>query len=611
LRQTTGVPYHPEMKTALFVVFLILATAGGAAAQASLEQAPANEPSSAPVKASAESMAAARQRQARSRTASQRDADAAAAQSVFRILAAEIAAQRGQTAVAAATWLAVARETRNPKAAQRATELAVADRNNNRIIESAEFWLELEPQAPAPAQTLETIWLGTGQFQRAEALLVKQLAAARKGNRAGEVYGPLSRNLLRATDRSAAVALLDRLSEPDLNEPSARVARATLAHAAGDALRARNELQAAISLSPQSEEIALAAATILPSDAAGRREAIALLQAFVAGQSSAPRARFTLARLHAIDGRLDEALDQLQRTLVDDPEDPSTLFAAAQLARELRRPDQAETLMLRWVELPGEAGPERNQGWLFLASVAESRGQLDKAIGHLEKVAAGDGRFEAALFRAILTGRLKRPDEARAILRATAAESPRERAQLAQTEAEILRDEGRTADAFAVLGNALTAQPDDPQLLYDQAMLAERLNQLEVTEANLRRLIALRPNHAHAYNALGYTFAERNMRLDEAKTLIERAIQLAPQDPQIIDSMGWVEFRLGRPEAALEWLQRAWTIRPDAEIGAHLGEVLWSLGRRDEAQRIWREANGQDPTNALLRETRLRLGVAW
>jgi len=141
-------------------------------------------------------------------------------------------------------------------------------------------------------------------------------------------------------------------------------------------------------------------------------------------------------------------------------------------------------------------------------------------------------------------------------------------------------------------------------------MLAERLDRLERMESDLRRLIALRPNHAHAYNALGYTFAERNLRLTEARQLIERAVELAPQDPQILDSMGWIEFRQGKLEAALSWLQKAWAIRPDAEVGAHLGEVLWRLGRFDEARQIWREALGQDPDNRLLRETRVRLGAA-
>jgi tetratricopeptide (TPR) repeat protein len=182
--------------------------------------------------------------------------------------------------------------------------------------------------------------------------------------------------------------------------------------------------------------------------------------------------------------------------------------------------------------------------------------------------------------------------------------------RIVQATAELLREDGRPAEAFDVVDAGLAAQPDEPQLLYDRAMLGERLGRLDRMESDLRRLIVLRPNHAHAYNALGYTFAERNIRLDEARTLIERAVQLAPEDPQILDSMGWVAFRQGNAEEALGWLQRAWAIREDAEVGAHLGEVLWRLGRAEEAYTVWRRAIGRDPSNALLRETRDRLGAS-
>jgi Flp pilus assembly protein TadD len=179
-----------------------------------------------------------------------------------------------------------------------------------------------------------------------------------------------------------------------------------------------------------------------------------------------------------------------------------------------------------------------------------------------------------------------------------------------QARAELLREDGRPAEAFDVVDAALAVQPDEPQLLYDRAMLGERLGRLDRMESDLRRLITLRPNHAHAYNALGYTFADRNVRLDEARTLIERAVQLAPEDPQILDSMGWIAYRQGKTDEAIQWLQRAWAIRNDPEIGAHLGEVLWRMGRNADAIMIWNQASGRDPSNTLLRETRDRLGAS-
>jgi len=162
-------------------------------------------------------------------------------------------------------------------------------------------------------------------------------------------------------------------------------------------------------------------------------------------------------------------------------------------------------------------------------------------------------------------------------------------------------------EAFELLEGALKRVPDQPDLLYDQALTAEKLHRYDVLEASLKRLIQLRPDHAHAYNALGYSFADRNIRLAEAKTLVEKALELSPGDFFIIDSMGWVLYRMGDLKGAAEQLQRAWRGRPDAEIGAHLGEVLWSLGRKDDARRVWREARVRDSGNEVLRETLTRL----
>jgi Flp pilus assembly protein TadD len=176
-------------------------------------------------------------------------------------------------------------------------------------------------------------------------------------------------------------------------------------------------------------------------------------------------------------------------------------------------------------------------------------------------------------------------------------------------EAQLLREIKQWSEAYAVLQAASQRFPDDADLLYEQAMAAEKVGQLDAMEAALRRVIALKPDHAHAYNALGYSLADRNLRLAEAKTLIEKALQLTPGDPFITDSLGWVEFRLGNREEALRLLRQAYKSRPDAEIGAHLGEVLWAMGQRDEARRVWAEASSRDAANDVLRETLVRLKV--
>jgi tetratricopeptide (TPR) repeat protein len=184
-----------------------------------------------------------------------------------------------------------------------------------------------------------------------------------------------------------------------------------------------------------------------------------------------------------------------------------------------------------------------------------------------------------------------------------AVQNEPQRVQLLVAESQLLRDANQHKEAFDLLGDALAKVPDQPDLLYDHALTAEKLDRFDVLEANLKRLIQLRPEYAHAYNALGYSFADRNIRLPEAKQLIEKAVALAPEDYFIVDSLGWVLYRMGDLKGASAHLRRAWQNRPDGEIGAHLGEVLWMLGDRDEARRIWQEAQKVSPENETLQKT--------
>jgi tetratricopeptide (TPR) repeat protein len=198
-------------------------------------------------------------------------------------------------------------------------------------------------------------------------------------------------------------------------------------------------------------------------------------------------------------------------------------------------------------------------------------------------------------------------DEARAYLKRVEAGNDGEQVQLIVAEAQLLREANRPRDAYDMLGQALQKDPDQPELLYDFALTAEKLERFDVLESNLRKLIQVRPDHAHAYNALGYSFAERNLRLPEAKKLIERALELAPEDYYIVDSLGWVLYRQGDLKGAAAQLRRAYGARPDAEIGAHLGEVLWVMGERTEADRVWKESLDVSPENETLLKTIKRL----
>ena len=531
-------------------------------------------------------------------------------QILFQVLASEVAAQRGQVGSAAVTYLTLARQTRDPRFARRATELALADRSLERALEAARLWHEFSPASALAAQTYETLLLTTGALAEAEPLLSDRLAKARAQNGLGGFYPQLQRTLSRVPDKTAALALFDRISAQDADLADARTAAAELAHAAGLKERAAAEARRALELQPDDEDAAVNAARLLRETPAGTDASLALLKEFLDKHPKATEARFSYARLLIAAGRNDEARTQMELALRDEPESPPILFSLAQIAYQTKQLDVAEDYLKRYLALPRSVPRDNGTAYVFLAKIEEDSGRLPNAIEWLEKVTRGEQFLPALLRRALLIGRAGRVEEARELLRNTSVPTPRERVQLVSGEAQVLREAKRYEEAFAVLDKALERMPDNGELLYDHAMAAEKIDRMDRMEASLRKLIELRPDNAHAYNALGYSLADRNLRLEESQRLIEKALELAPEDAHILDSMGWVLYRRGQLEQAVEYLQRAFKLRPEAEIAAHLGEVLWRLGRSAEARELWNGARVREPDNEVLRETLARLNVS-
>lgn len=375
-----------------------------------------------------------------------------------------------------------------------------------------------------------------------------------------------------------------------------------------------------------------------------------------------PALRMAYARVLMGAQRLVEASAQLEQTIQARPQAAPPRLALAALQLELQRPQAAQQTLQRYLELidtplattageaaasaasaaassaaastaaataadesededpdeaEGDAVPVdrsvqagRTQAWLLLAQAAEQRGQYDEAERWLARVDDPARALEVQSLRASLLARRGRLDEARALLRQAPERNGADARTKLVAEAALLRDARRWREAFEVLVGAAKRFPDDPDLLYEQAMMAEKMEQPQEMEQLLRRVIALRPDNAHAHNALGYALADRGQRLPEALALVRRALELAPGDPFITDSLGWIEYRQGNLSEALRLLRQAYAARPDVEIGAHLGEVLWTLGQHDEARRVWAESRGRDAANDVLRETLARLKVA-
>jgi tetratricopeptide (TPR) repeat protein len=428
--------------------------------------------------------------------------------------------------------------------------------------------------------------------------------------------------LARAADRAAAFALLEELAAPYRDDPKTgaevRLALASGAYAAGDGKRAADEALAALALRPDFERAALVAAQALSrpdgkDSAPGRAQALALLAQFLQRQPQAQDARLTYARLLVADGRYAQARAEFERVLTADPDNLDVLYALGVLALEGPPPrSDARRYFERYLDaLEGapQAGRDADPAYLNLARVAEDEKKYDEALAWLARVSGPDNQLNARTRQALVLGKMRRVDEARKLLAEIDAPNDAARVQIAQAEGQLLRDAKRYQEALDVLTAALARHPDDSGLLYDAAMAAEKLNRIDLLETHLRRLIALKPDDPHAYNALGYTLADRNQRLPEARALIEKALALAPNDAYILDSMGWVYFRLGDLARAREYLERAFALKPEAELGAHLGEVLWALGERDAARRVWRAAAQHDADNDVLRETLARLNV--
>lgn len=530
-------------------------------------------------------------------------------QIMFQVLAAEIAAQRGETGSAAATYLSLARRTRDPRLAQRSTELALAARAPDRALTAARLWLELEPDSRLATQTVEALQLSTGALSNAEPGLKTRLERARREGKLDEVYESLQVTLLRSPDKKAALAMLERLAAPDQQVAAARRTLAVIASAAEDHERAAAEAEAALKLAPDDETIAVLAARLAARVKGAMAGAISRLESFVARNPSALEARFTLARLFAQAGRQADARAQFEAALAQDPDNPTILFSLAQVAAQAGQADAAKTYLERVLALPPEIPRDNAVALLFLGQLAEEARRYEEAIGWYARIDSGEQLTTARTRQALLLGRLKRVDQALAILREGSNADTRERSRLVAVEAQVLREAGRLAEAFKVLDDALTRDPGDTDLLYDHAMAAEKIDRLDVLEKSLRKLIEVKPEHAHAYNALGYTLADRNIRLDEANKLIDKALELSPDDAHILDSKGWVLYRMGDLEGAIRLLRKAYSLRPDVEIAAHLGEVLWKAGMRDEARTLLRQAREMEPGNEVLRETLARLNV--
>ncbi|HEU4843653.1 MAG TPA: tetratricopeptide repeat protein [Burkholderiaceae bacterium] len=526
---------------------------------------------------------------------------------LYKLTKAELEFKRGQWQGPYMTMMALAQQTRDPRLAKRAAEMALTAKQGGEALAAIRLWRSLAPNSDEAVQYFLGFAVVNDDLSEAEQIFAQRLRAAQPAAR-GLAMFQMQQFLLRAKDKAAAYALTERVLAPYGDMLEAHLILAQSAFANNDSERARAEAATALRLRPDSELAVLTQAQVAPDmDSAAK-----ILTGFLARHAGAREVRAAYARILVDNKQYDEARKQFLLLLKDQPDNLATLYALGVTAMQSQDLAGAEDYFKRFIAVLGEhPGDERDPSkvLMILSQLAEERGDFDAAAAWLEKVESNDSRvyLTARLKRAQLTARKGEVDEARKQLDALQTADPAEQAQIVQTDAQILRDAGDNRTAFVVLQNALKRFPENADLLYDFALAAEKLGELDVMEKSLRQVIDSAPDNHHALNALGYSLAERNVRLTEAYALIDKALKMAPDDPFIMDSMGWVQFRLGHLAEAEDMLRRAYALRSDPEIAVHLGEVLWVKGDQAGARKMWSEAKAKDPKSDALKSTLARL----
>ena len=567
----------------LIVAALALAFAGPIhAAGEEAGREPAKEPAKAPAKTPA-----------KKRLTAQYAGEDILARTVFQSLVGELALKRGDTELGISAWVDLARRTRDPAVIARAIEVAAATRQNELALELARLWLQVEPESTRARQTESSLLVLANRIDDLGPQLANLLAQD-QANLANNLMH-LNSMLSRHGDKKAVQRLVDRVAAPYSDLPEAHFAMGVAAANADDLMHAQGEFQKALEQRPDWETAELAYAQLLAKTSVA--SAIESLNEFLARKPDARDARLTLARLLISEQMYAEARAQFDILLKAAPDNPDVIYPVAMLALQQGDIGSARTQLTR---LLNSDFADKSTVHFFLGQIEEEQKNHELALEHFRQVTAGNQYIPARGRAAQILLQQGRPEEARALLRLTQTGSEAEKTQLILAEAQLLREAGRGNEGYALLEAALAKQPDNPELLYETALSAERQGKPQVLEKHLRHLLKLKPDHAHALNALGYSLADRNVRLDEARKLITRALALAPEDPFIMDSMGWVLFRQGKLPEALKTLETAYGIKADPEIAAHLGEVLWTLGRKEEASRVVMEAAKKFPDSEIL-----------
>ena len=518
---------------------------------------------------------------------------------MYDILLGEIAGQRGDLDVSVGRYLEAARVARDPRVAERAMQIASFAKRYELAYEAARRWVELDSDNIEARKALTALALQQGDLDEVVTQMDYLLSESADPE---ESFRMVTLVLARHEDREAAVSATQRLVDRYPDSPHAWMALSRLAVIAEQLDVAHDAVGHALELQPGNPDAIILKAQVLVRQER-KPEATALLGDAVAGNPQDTDLLFAYGRMLLDADDLEGAKQQFARVVKIDPTHTDGLYSLALLELETENFAAGERYLRQLLEHKHHV----QNAYYYLGYATMEQGRDKEALEWYQKVESGDYWSQAQLRVASIM--VKQGDIGRMqdLMRTLRQKNPTMATQLYIIEGQVLSDAGLHQPAFDLYGKALNHAPEDEDLLYSYSLSAEKLGKLDVAERTMRQILAKDPDNVRTLNALGYTLADRTDRYEEALQYISKAYAQEPDDPAIIDSMGWVHFRLGDLDKALEYLQQAWELSKDSEIGAHLGEVLWMRGDRDAARAVWEASRKSKPDNPVLLEVINRL----